>query len=95
MEDENWLEDIFKDFNDAKEELSATEYIDQWMNGELCDMICEDANKGCEESQKFINDLCLMMDSAVFHMGQAEADHSRIDKELATVIRHIDSVGEE
>jgi hypothetical protein len=36
--------------------------------------------------------LCLMMDSATFHMNQPDQDHARIDKELTAVITHIDSV---
>ena len=92
MEDENWLEDVFKHLNESETELDATQYIDKWMNSEVCDIICMDALEGCVESKKFIDDLCLMMDSAIFHMNQSDADHGRIDKELTSVIRHIDSV---
>ena len=90
--DENWLDDIFKRLGESKDEMAATEYIDQWMNSEVCDIICEDAKNGCDESTKFIDDLCLMMDSATFHMNQPEPDHGRIDKELSAAVKHIDSV---
>jgi len=95
MEDENWLGDTFKHLNESEEELNATRYIDEWMSSEVCDTICSDARDGCDESKKFIDDLCLMVDSATFHMSQEEKDHARIDKELTVVIKHIDSVSEE
>ena len=95
MEDENWLGDIFKHLNESGEELEATRYIDEWMSSEVCNIICSDAREGCDESKKFIDDLCLMVDSASFHMSQEKADHARIDKELTEVINHIDSVSEE
>ena len=90
--DENWLEDVFKHLNESETELDATQYIDKWMDSEVCDTICTDALEGCDESTKFIDDLCLMMDSATFHMNQPDQDHARIDKELTAVITHIDSV---
>ena len=90
--DENWLDDIFKRLGESKDEVSATDYIDKWMNSEVCDTICMDAKNGCDESTKFIDDLCLMMDSATFHMNQQDPDHGRIYKELSAAIKHIDSV---
>jgi hypothetical protein len=92
MEDEEWLEDIFKNLSNGELEMHATALIDEWMNGETCNMICDDANDGCEESRKFIDDLCLMMDSATFHMNQAEPDYHRIDKELSGCLMHINSI---
>jgi hypothetical protein len=92
MEDENWLDNIFKKLNETDEELTAASYIEQWMDGEICDEICEDARSGCPESRKFIDDICLMMDSATFHMTQPSADHNRIERELNQVIELIDSV---
>jgi hypothetical protein len=92
MEDNDWFDDIFESLGDSARELAATAYIEAWMGSEVCDIICEDANFGCPMSKKFIDDLCLMMDSATFHMNQPEPNSSRIDKELQEVIKHIDSV---
>jgi hypothetical protein len=70
--------------------LSTLELIGEWIEtSPVCQAICTDAREGCQDSEAFIKNMSLRMDSAMFFMGR---DDYRVDKELSTLVRIIEGL---
>lgn len=84
---------MYNNYDDRPLDLIAMQEIDKFVSSETYNVICREADQGCEDSIKVLEQVSDMMGSLCFHL-ENKSGKERLDYELTQIKQFVGNWGD-